>query len=66
MSANRNPNGLKAAKVLPKVIPLRVPADLHQEIKDAAEAVNLSEADVMRQSIHHGLPVLKKLLKRAA
>ncbi|MEO5802625.1 MAG: hypothetical protein ABIR24_03780 [Verrucomicrobiota bacterium] len=39
-------------------IPLAVPADLLQAIREAAHHTDLSQADVMRQSMKAGLPRL--------
>ncbi|HET7625905.1 MAG TPA: hypothetical protein VFM25_11640 [Verrucomicrobiae bacterium] len=41
-------------------IPLSVPNDLLEAIRDAAEETHLSEADVMRQSMKLGLPKLRE------
>lgn len=40
------------------VVPLALPKELHKEIRKASKATNLSQADVMRQSIRIGLPKL--------
>jgi len=42
------------------VVPLAVPADLHKEIRTAAERAHVSMADVMRQSIKLGLPKFRE------
>lgn len=41
-------------------IPLAVPDELLEAIRDAAEETRLSQADVMRQSIKLGLPRLRE------
>ena len=38
------------------VVPLKVPGDLALAIKRASKITNLSQADVMRQSMRLGLP----------
>jgi hypothetical protein len=43
-------------------IPLAVPDELLEEVREAASKVGLSQADVMRQSIKLGLPRLMELL----
>jgi hypothetical protein len=42
--------------------PLQVPTDLMEEVSSAAKRLNLSKADVLRQSIKLGLPRLKEQL----
>src|SRR5262249_54708527 len=42
--------------------PLQVPTDLMDEVGSAAKSLNLSKADVLRQSIKLGLPRLKEQL----
>ena len=42
--------------------PLQVPTDLMDEVGCAAKSLNLSKADVLRQSIKLGLPRLKEQL----
>lgn len=43
-------------------IPLAVPDDLLQEVRDAATDTHLSQADVMRQSMKLGLGPLRRSL----
>lgn len=42
--------------------PLQVPNDLMEEVGSTAKSLNLSKADVLRQSIKLGLPRLKEQL----
>jgi hypothetical protein len=42
--------------------PLQLPEDLMAEIESTADDVNLSKADVMRQSMKLGLPQLREKL----
>ena len=42
--------------------PLQVPIDLMDEVGATAKSLNLSKADVLRQSIKLGLPRLKERL----
>jgi hypothetical protein len=42
--------------------PLQVPTDLMNEVGSTAKSLNLSKADVLRQSIKLGLPRLRKQL----
>ncbi len=41
-------------------IPLAIPDDLLEEVRDTAADTHLSQADVMRQSMKMGLPVLRR------
>lgn len=43
-------------------IPLAVPKDLERQIRSAAKKTHLSIADVMRQSIIAGLPIIEVAL----
>jgi hypothetical protein len=47
-----------------KTIPLAVPEKLGKELKRAAAETGLSMADVMRQSMRLGLPLLSRALSR--
>src|SRR2546427_5083105 len=46
--------------------PLQVPDDLMAEVESTAKSVQLSKADVMRQSIKLGLPKLREQLSAEA
>jgi hypothetical protein len=46
--------------------PLQMPTDLMAEVGSAAKSLNLSKADVLRQSIKLGLPRLKEQLSARA
>ncbi|SPE58681.1 hypothetical protein SBV1_2790005 [Verrucomicrobia bacterium] len=46
--------------------PLQVPEDLMSELESTARSHSLSKADVMRQSMRFGLPVLRKRLSAVA
>jgi len=44
--------------------PLQVPEDLMAQVKKAAKSFDLSQADVMRQSMRLGLPKLREQLRQ--
>jgi hypothetical protein len=46
-----------------ETIPLAMPADLLDEVEQAAAATHLSKADVMRQAIKAGLPQVRQALE---
>ncbi len=47
-----------------QTIPLSVPDDLLEEVRETAKVTNLSVQDVFRQSTKMGLPVLRHSLQR--
>lgn len=46
------------------VYPLPLPEDLGSEVRLAAQATGLSQAEVMRQALRFGLPVVQQRLAR--
>jgi hypothetical protein len=46
------------------VYPLPLPEDLGSEVRLAAKATGLSQAEVMRQALRFGLPVVQRRLTR--
>lgn len=47
-------------------IPLAMPADLLNQIKQTADDSHLSSADIMRQAIRAGLPKVRKSLAQGS
>ena len=43
-------------------IPLGMPKELYEEVKDAAKQTGLSNADVMRQAIKFGVPKVRQAM----
>jgi len=48
--------------MMTQTIPLGMPEDLLQEVRDTASATHLAQADVMRQSMRLGLPLLRRAI----
>ncbi len=47
-----------------QTIPLSVPDELLEEVRETAKVTNLSVQDVFRQSTRMGMPVLRESLQR--
>lgn len=47
-------------------IPIRLPGQIHEEVRRVAEKTNLSQQDTLRMAIERGLPLLEKVMSLSA